>query len=357
MNIYFTEKNINEYTQCVKDIVNTNWWSEGKYIKLFEETCEQYYDMHSIAVTNGGAALYLLYKYANVKGKDVIVPGNTFYATAAAAKMAGANVIYADCNKKDLCISYDDMIKKVTEKTAAITVVHIGGHIAFEIEKIAKFCKDKKIALIEDCAHAHGAEWNQKRAGSWGIGGAYSFYATKTLTTGEGGMIVTKDNDLAEWCRLQRNYGKKIIDGKVTYQCKDGFNYRMSEFTAALGCIQMKNLDVILEKKRALAEKYNKIFKNRVTFPDGMKSGYYKYIIFKQQLKIETGKVFDLENQSSFIDDKSEELNKCIWVGKNHFCPPIYSDWEHAEKSCDEIAELLINERSNNEIYRCLSTK
>ncbi len=344
MKIYFTEENKQEYFRCVNEIIDTNWWSDGKYTRNFEQMNNDYCGMESVALSNAGAALYMLYKYAGVKGKDVIIPGNTFWATASTAKLAGANVIYADCNKEDLCLSYNDMVKRVTKNTAAITVVHIGGHIAFDIEKIAKFCSENNIALIEDCAHAHGAEWNGRKAGSWGIGGAYSFYATKTLSTGEGGLLVTKNKELAEWCKIQRNYGKKLVDNKITYPHLDGFNFRMSEFTAALGCIQMSNLEDIIAQKRALASKYDKIFDNRVHFPEGMKSGYYKYIIFNQDLKQQTGKVFGLTDQCSYIEAKNHDLPNSNWVGENHYCPPIYNNWEHAEKSIDEIADILIKE-------------
>ena len=164
--------------------------------------------LNACAVTSGGAGLLSILDYVNVKDAEVIVPANTFWATAQSAKKAGAKVVYVDCNKEDLCMSYDDMVRKVTDKTKAVIVVHIGGHIAFDIEKIAKFCKEKKIALIEDCAHAHGAEWNGKTAGSYGIAGSYSFYATKTMPLGEGGMVVSKNKEIIEWIKKYRNYGK-----------------------------------------------------------------------------------------------------------------------------------------------------
>lgn len=344
MNIYFTEANKREFAECVNEIVETNWWSEGKYTHAFEEESEAHFNMHSVAVTNAGAALYLLYKYAGVKGKDVIIPGNTCWSTVAAAQLAGANIIYADCNKEDLCLSYDDLVNRVTKNTIAVTVVHIGGHIAFDIDRIAKFCREKNIFLIEDCAHAHGAEWNGKKAGSWGIGGAYSFYATKTLTTGEGGLIVTTSQDLAQWCRAQRNYGKEVLNNKIIYSHLDGFNFRISEFTAALGYIQMKNMKDILSIKRALAQKYDCIFKDRVKLPAGMQSGYYKYIIFNQDISQQTGKVFATNDQCCVIASKDDDLPNCKWIGKNHYCPPIFCNWEHAEKSISEITDILITE-------------
>ena len=110
---------------------------------------------------------------------------------------------------------YEDMVSKVTPDTKAVIVVHIGGHIAFDIERIASFCVERHIALIEDCAHAHGAEWNGKIAGSYGLAGSYSFYATKTMPLGEGGMVVSRDKELISWMRKFRNYGKEVLAGNI----------------------------------------------------------------------------------------------------------------------------------------------
>ena len=341
MKLYFTEENKKEFSKCVDEIVATSQWTEGKYTRAFEEACESTFGMPSVALSNGGAGLYLLYKYAKVQGKEVIIPGNTCWSTVAAAQLAGAKVVYADCNREDLCLSCEDLKKRVTSETKAVTVVHIGGHIAFDIEKIAAFCKEKNLVLIEDCAHAHGAMWKGKAAGSWGIGGAYSFYATKTLTTGEGGMVVTASKEVAEYCRLQRNYGKKIIDNRIHYLQPDSFNFRISEFTAALGFIQMKNLEDILEIKNALARKYDQIFTDRLKLPEGMQTGYYKYIVFNQETALQTGKVFATADQCCVLADRQQDLPGCRWVGENHCCPPIYCNWEHADKSVEEIAALL----------------
>ena len=342
MKIYFTEENKKQFSQYVEEIIDSNFWTEGKMTRAFEEECEQVFGLPACAVTNAGSALYLLYQYAGVEGKDVILPTNTFWATALAAKKAGANVIYADCNKSDLCLSFEDLKKRITPNTAAVTVVHIGGHIAFDIEKIAAFCTENNIALIEDCAHAHGAEWNGKKPGSWGIGGAYSFYATKTLTTGEGGVVVSSNKDLIEWAKTQRNYGKKIVDGKITYPSHTGFNFRISEFTAALGRIQLGNLPQIVDWKTELAKKYDQIFDNRVHLPEGMKSGFYKYIVFDYALNQQTGKVFQVSDHCHNIEGMKLELPNSTWVGEHHACPPIFNGWEHADKSVDEIASILL---------------
>jgi len=213
-------------------------------------------------------------------------------------------------------MSFDDLKQKVDKyKPAAVWVVHIGGHIAFEIKEISQFCKEKGIILLEDCAHSHGASWNGNKPGTWGDAGIYSFYATKTITTGEGGMLVTKDKDLADFCRKFRNYGK------FDYQVK-GLNFRMSEFTAAIGCIQTDRLDGIVEWKNKYVRKHlDNRFSNRVKFPDKMMSGYYKYIVF-DEIKDSTGKVYDQPCHQ--IMKKDYELPNSDWAAKNHWCAPIY---------------------------------
>lgn len=330
------------YYQLLDDVFESNFWSDGKMTKMFEEKFEEFTGLYSCAVTSGGAGLLSILEYVDVSGKEVIVPANTFWATAQAAKKAGAKVVYTDCNRDDLCMSYDDMVSKVTPETKAVIVVHIGGHIAFEINKIVKFCKEHNIALVEDCAHAHGAEWDGKTAGGYGLAGSYSFYATKTMPLGEGGMIVSKDQELITWMKKFRNYGKEVINGNVvTYPMKQGFNYRISEFTAALGIAQLEHLPVILEWKRELAQKFDQIFDTRVRFPKGMKSGYYKYIVFDESLREETGKVFNHTDFGNEIEGIELDLPNSYWVAKHHKCVPIYYGWDKGGLSSEEIRKFL----------------
>lgn len=332
-----------EFYRLLDQVFDSNFWSDGKVTQQFEEKFQEMTGLYSCAVTSGGAGLLSIFEYVDVRGKDVIVPANTFWATTQAAKMAGANIIYADCNRDDLCLSYDDLLRKVTPDTKAVVVVHIGGHIAFEIEQIAKFCDERKIALIEDCAHAHGALWNGRTAGSWGVAGSYSFYATKTMPLGEGGMIVSRNRELISWMKKFRNYGKEVIQGNiVTYPLKTGFNYRISEFTAALGIVQLERLPKILEWKRGLAEKYNQIFDRRVRFPEGMVSGYYKYIVFDYPLSEETGKVFNKTDFGNEIEGIKAELSNSYWAAEHHKCAPIYYGWEGAALDVTELGKRLI---------------
>ena len=192
---------------------------------------------------------------------------------------------------------------------------HIGGHIAFEVERIADYCRAEGIFLLEDCAHAHGASWDERRAGSWGDAGAYSFYATKTISTGEGGMLVSNREELLEHARAFRNYGKP--DHLV-----EGLNLRMSEFTAAIGVLQTQRLDEIVARKNAVArEQLDPAHPSHLELPEGMTSGLYKYIVF-EPIERSTGKVYD--DPCHRIMGTGDELPNTDWVSQNHWCVPLY---------------------------------
>lgn len=312
----FEKSDLNKLHRYWDEIIKTQQWTEGKFTKEFEEKWRNYNSLEAVAFSSwAGAALAALEFFA-VKGKTILCPSNTFMATPLSVIKAGAKVEFVDCNKEDLSLSLEDLKRKVKEyNPVAVWVVHIGGHIAFQIEEIARFCKDKGIILLEDCAHAHGASWNGRRAGSWGDAGAYSFYATKTISTGEGGMLVTHHKDLVEFAKKYRNYGK--LDYKIA-----GLNYRMSEFTAALGCIQVDRLDGIVSWKNEYAKKILDLkFSKRVKFPKGMISGYYKYIVF-EPIDKSTGKVYDRPCHK--IMGRNYDLPNTEWIAENHWCVPLY---------------------------------
>lgn len=341
MVIPFEEEYRKKFYELEEQIFDSNFWSEGKMQRTFEEKFGEYVKLGARAVASGGAALLAILEYVGVRGKDVVVPANTFWADARAVQMAGGNVVFADCNREDLCLSLEDLRKKVTDNTKAVIAVHIGGHIAFQIEEIASYCKEQGIALIEDCAHVHGSWWNGKTGGHYGIAGAYSFYATKTMPLGDGGMVVSKDSELLKWVEKYRNYGKEVIGGHVYYKLENGFNLRINEFTAALGIVQIERLPRILEWKRKLAAKYDQIFENRVKFPEGMESGYYKYIVFDTPLRQETGQVFGPGDLGDVIAGVEADVPNSHWVTQHHKCAPIYLGYEYSDKSVEELREIL----------------
>jgi dTDP-4-amino-4,6-dideoxygalactose transaminase len=237
-------------------------------------------------------------------------------ATPLAAVHAGANVQFVDCNRQDLCMSFADFEAKAERfKPKAAMLVHIGGHIAFDVERIADYCAAHGIFLIEDCAHAHGASWHGKRPGTYGDAGVYSLYATKTISTGEGGVLVSGRPDVIEHARAFRNYGKPSYE-------VSGLNYRMSEFTAALGLVQIERLQEIVTWKNQVARaELDPRYASRLELPEGMTSGLYKYIVF-DWLERSTGRVYD--EPCHRIMGHDVELPNTDWVARNHSCVPLY---------------------------------
>lgn len=298
------------------EIIEKHQWTEGNFTKTFEEKWSMYNGCASVAFSGWTGAALAALEFFDIKYKIVLCPSNSFMATPLVTAKLGNHVEFVDCNREDLCLSYEDLKAKIEDHSpAAVWVVHIGGHIAFDIDKIAMLCREKGIILLEDCAHAHGASWNGKKPGTWGDAGIYSFYATKTISTGEGGMLVTKNGNLVEHAKQYRNYGK--FNYKV-----EGLNLRMSEFTAAIGCVQTDRLNDIVNWKNEYAEKYlDSQYPDRVLLPDSMTSGYYKYIVF-EPIEKSTGKVYD--QPCHVIMGKNYHLPNTDWVANNHWCVPLY---------------------------------
>jgi dTDP-4-amino-4,6-dideoxygalactose transaminase len=251
-----------------------------------------------------------------VRGRNVVVPSNTFMATPLAVLAAGATPVFGDCRRDDLCLSVQEAERLIDEHDpAAVFLVHIGGHIAFDAPAIADLCRDRGVKLLEDCAHAHGAVWNGRRPGGYGDAGIYSMYATKTITTGEGGVLVSPHDELLDFARGYRNYGKPD-------HAQQGLNFRMSEFTAAIGVVQIERLDEIVSWKNEIARtELDPIHPARLELPDGMVSGLYKYIVL-DWLERSTGRVYDTPCHR--IMGTQDDLPNSDWVAANHSCVPLY---------------------------------
>jgi perosamine synthetase len=300
----------------IDEVIDSGHWSEGEMTRRFEAAWTAYNGAEAMA-TNGwtGGALAAL-KFAQVQGETVLCPSNTFMATPLAAINAGASVQFVDCNREDLCMSFQDFEAKAEKhRPRAVFLVHIGGHIAFDTVQIAEYCAENGIFLIEDCAHSHGAEWTGRRAGTYGDAGVYSLYATKTISTGEGGVLVSRRPEVMEFARAFRNYGKP------TYEIQ-GLNFRMSEFTAALGLIQIERLPEIVAWKNDVARReLDPQYPSRLELPDGMTSGLYKYIVL-DWLERSTGRVYD--EPCHRVMGHEVDLPNSDWVARNHSCLPLY---------------------------------
>jgi dTDP-4-amino-4,6-dideoxygalactose transaminase len=298
------------------EILDRQVWSQGPVTEAFESAWADWNGLGAVATSSWvGAALAAL-TFAEVRDRVVLCPSNTFMANPLAIAAAGGHVEYVDCNREDLCVSFADFEAKVRRhRPRAAFVVHIGGHLSFDVARIAELCRSEGVFLIEDCAHAHGARWGGRRPGSWGDAGVWSFAATKTISTGEGGMLVSDRADVLEFARSFRDYGKPSYEG-------GGLNFRMSEFTSAIGLTQVRRLDEIAAWKNAVArEELDPLHPARVELPDGMVSGLYKYIVF-EPIERSTGKVY--ETPCHRITGSSVDLPNTDWVARNHWCVPLY---------------------------------
>src|SRR6188472_2236198 len=257
------------------DVLDSEQWSEGRMLDACEQRGAEWNGLPSLGLSSWAGGALAALEFAGVRGEAVLCPSNTFMATPLAILAVGGRPVFVDCNRDDLCVSLPDFEAKLRHhKPKAAILVHIGGHVAFAVREIAALCAAEGVFLIEDCAHAHGAEWHGRRPGTWGDAGVYSFYATKTVSTGEGGILVSGRDDVLEFARAYRNYGKP------GHQVA-GLNFRMSEFTAALGLVQTERMEHIVAVKNAVAREHlDPVHPGRLALPEGMVSGLYKYIVF-----------------------------------------------------------------------------
>ncbi|MGJ0359247.1 DegT/DnrJ/EryC1/StrS family aminotransferase [Aliarcobacter cryaerophilus] len=248
--------------EYVTDAVKSGWVSSlGKYIDMFEEKFAIYCGTkYAVATSNGTTALHLALVALGITAEDeVIIPDLTFVATGSAVRYIGAKVVTVDVDEDTLCISPEAIKKAITSKTKAIIPVHLYGHPA-NMEEINTIAKEHNLFVIEDAAEAHGAEVNGKKVGSLSHTGVFSFYGNKIITSGEGGMITTDDEELYKKMRYLRDHA--MSKEKRYWHTEVGFNYRMTNLQAALGVAQFERIDELLEKKKEIFEWYQEGLKD-----------------------------------------------------------------------------------------------
>jgi len=228
-----------EERAAVDRVLRSGMMAQGPEVKAFEEEFSHHVDgRHCIAVNSGTSALHLGFIAAGIKaGDEVIVPSFSFAATANSVALAGGTPIFADIDPRTFNMDPAHVESLITPRTKAIMPVHLYGHIA-AVDQFEAMCKKHNIMLIEDSAQAHLASMNGRPSGAWGTVASFSFYPTKNMTSGEGGMITTDNADIARMLRLLRNQGQEVI-----YQNEVvGFNNRMTDIHAAIGRVQLRKL-------------------------------------------------------------------------------------------------------------------
>jgi dTDP-4-amino-4,6-dideoxygalactose transaminase len=358
--IVFPAADRDEIAAATAEILRTGALTLGPYTRQFESAFSEAHSRdgadgvpRAVAVSSGTAALEVILRSIGVQGRDVIVPANTFFATAEAALRAGARPVFADIDPATFALSPQTVAAAVTPRTAAVMLVHIGGLITPQAGELRRFCAERGIALIEDAAHAHGSTYAGKPAGSFGAAAGFSFFPTKVITCGEGGMILTPSAELERDARVYRDQGKG--DAAANHHVLHGYAWRMSEQAALTGLVHLRRLGQFIEHRRAVAARYDTLLAGLdglepLAEPDGCRGNYYKYIAvlptgadrarFRRQLADEhdvrlAGEVYDLplHRQPVFAEFAGDgpALPVTEDLCARHVCLPVHSDMTDGE--------------------------
>lgn len=232
--------------------------SMGPNVQLFEqEFAARVGVRHAIAMNSCTSTLEAALLSKGAAGKEVIVPSETFIATGMAVHLTGGIPVFAEISESTLCLDLDDVKRRITSRTAGVILVHMAGQITPDILEFRQFCDNNNLFLIEDAAHAPGARHGGREAGSFGHAGCFSFFPTKVITAGEGGMLTTNDDGIAAFARSFQNRGKDMHSPTERYVLP-GRNVRMTETAALFGRVQLSHLDEFLARRRQVAAIYGR---------------------------------------------------------------------------------------------------
>ena len=324
----------------------------------------------AVAVQSGTSALEIVLRALGVDGCEVIVPTNTFFATPAAVIHAGGRPRFADVESATMGLSVDTVAAAVSSETAAVVLVHIGGMVSPDTPKIAAFCRDHHLFLVEDAAHAHASSLDGRMAGTFGTAAAFSFYPTKVVTAGEGGMIVTDDQEIYRLALQYRDQGK---EGFLTnFHVRLGYNWRLSELHAAVGLSQLGRLEEFVAERRRVADTYTRRLTGvggiaPLVPPNGSRSNFYKYPALldrgvdrsalkralKEQFQVSlSGEVYETpcHRQPVFSDWAAGEFPVADDVCSRHICLPIYPGM--TEDEIDQVV-MALREALSRRITSC----
>mgnify|MGYP001163713179 FL=1 len=363
---YYEEDEIDASTAVMRSgLVNYRTGKEG--LKFEEEFANYSSTKHALTVTNGTAALELALEALEVgKGDEVIVPSRTFIATASAVARRGAKAVVADIDIYSQNISIESIIKVFSQKTRVIIPVHLAGW-PVDLDPIIEFANDNKIYVIEDCAQAHGASYKNKKVGSIGHIGCFSFCQDKIISTGgEGGMIITNNKNLYKRMWSIRDHGwdynkSQNIDLTPGFKWmveNFGSNYRMTEFQSAIGRAQLKKLDLWVDRRIKNAEFYNNALISQniidpLTPPDYVKHSYYKYNILLKDNKLSKILDRDLIMQELINKQIPARVGSCPDISKEK----AFSKADFSSNTPKPNTELIANQTITLPTHHTLSEK
>jgi perosamine synthetase len=350
--VVFRDEDRTEIAAAVTEILASGALTLGTYTGRFENAfAAAHAAPHAVATSSGTAALDIILRTAQVAGRDVIVPANTFFATAAAVLQAGGRPVFADIDPETFALSAQTVEAALTPATAAVVLVHIGGLITPEVDALAKLCSDRDITLVEDAAHAHGSSYDGRFPGSFGLAAAFSFYPTKVVTSGEGGMVVTASEHVRDEARIYRDQGKGAFT--ANHHVRLGSAMRMSELHAVTGLVHLRRMADSINHRRGVAARYSETLSQMdgltpLAEPPGCLSNFYKYVAvlppgvdrarFKRELAEHdgvrlSGEVYDLplHKQPVFASYAGAALPVAEDLCARHVCLPVHSDMRDEE--------------------------
>lgn len=350
-----------------KRSLESGWLTLGPYGKKFEEAFSEYIGTQfAVSVSSGTSALEIALRSLIKQGDEIIIPTNTFIATPNAVLFAGGKPIFADVSPETLCLDPESLMEKINQRTQGVIVVHIGGIVCPHMKELAEICKDHDLFLLEDAAHAHGSSLNREKAGNLGDVGCFSFYPTKVITAGEGGMITTNNKETWEKALILRDQGKASFLGNQIVEL--GSNWRMSELHAIVGLHQLRRLEEFIERRNKIAQRYDEGLEKMagikpLRIPQKVRSNYYKYIAFldsainREKLKDDLKKRYGVALSGEVYDPpchlqplykkllgfKGGEYPNAEIIAKRHICLPLYTQMtnEEVEYVLNSLKEVL----------------
>ncbi len=363
--IYFSEEDKREILDKIKDSLSTGQLTLGKNGKEFEKEFAEYVGTrYAVSVNSGTSAIEIPLRILGIKRKDVLVPTNTFFATPAAVIHAGGNVRFVDADPQTFGVNVEGLKRALTPETIGVIAVHIAGIVTPKMKEIKKFCDNNNLFLFEDAAHAHGSTLNGKKAGTFGIAASFSFYPTKVITSGEGGMIATDSEKVRDEAMMYRDQGKAGFTMNISD--KLGYNWRMSEAHAAIGLTHFRHLEEFIEERNEIAKIYDEGLAEipparALKIPEKCRSNYYKYIalldrgVDRKALKKElrekyevglSGEVYELpcHLQPIFKEGHKEgDFPIAEDICKRHICLPVFTGMteEQANWVLSSLKEVL----------------
>lgn len=338
------EEEVEAVVKVLRSGLLTQGLGAGPMVTRFEKKFAEFAGVkHAIAVNTGTAALHSAIIAAGVKqGDEVILPSFTFVATAEAVVMAGGKPVFTDINPATYNISLAEIKKNITKKTKAIIPVDLYG-LSAEIKPISEIATKHGLAVVEDAAQAHGATYEGKPAGVFADAACWSLYASKNMTAGEGGVVTTDDDEIAETVRLIRTHGEKAKYASLML----GTNYRMSEVQAAIGSVQLEKLPAFVAKRRENARRLTKILvkTERVKLPEEPKGHQHSWYLYTVRLKNAT------ENErNKLVEDlrKKDIGAEVYYINPVHLMPYYRESFggrrlPETEKAANQVFSLPIH--------------